>query len=187
MECLPDALLDRTVQGLNLAGTTLRDEIAQADRPTLLVFLRHFGCIFCKEMLKDVRDASRTIANYPRVVVFCQADLDEATTFFAKHWPDAHAVCDPAKSFYDGAGLTHGTFAQMFGPRVWACGIRAVSKGNAISMRVIGDPWTMPGTMAVDASGEVVWRHTFQHAGDHPDYKRVPELMRTSNQVSVSV
>jgi hypothetical protein len=188
MERLADALLDRAVQGLNLAGPTLRAEIAQSpDGPTLLVFLRHFGCIFCKEMLRDVRDASRAGVSYPRVIVFCQADLDEATAFFAKHWPEAHVVCDPSKAFYDGVGLTHGTFAQMFGPRVWACGVRAVSKGNMQSLRIIGDPWTMPGTLAVDASGAVVWQHTFQHAGDHPDYKRVPELMRAEASTTVSV
>ncbi len=37
---LPDPLLDRPVEGLNLAPGGLRDQL---DGPTLLVFLRHFG------------------------------------------------------------------------------------------------------------------------------------------------
>jgi hypothetical protein len=180
MDRLPEALLDRPAVGLNLVGTSLRAELVEARGPSLLVFLRHFGCIFCKEMLRDVREASRGIAGYPRVIVFCQAEIDEATAFFAKHWPDAHVICDPTKTFYDGTGLTHGTFAQLFGPSVWACGVRAVTKGNRPGLRVIGDPWTMPGTLAVDEAGTVVWQHTFQHAGDHPDYRRVPELIRAA-------
>ncbi len=40
MKNVPSELLDRPVTGLNLAPGTLRDQLS---RPTLLVFLRHFG------------------------------------------------------------------------------------------------------------------------------------------------
>ena len=38
---LRNELLDRPVQGRNLAGSTLAENLEP--RPTLLVFLRHFG------------------------------------------------------------------------------------------------------------------------------------------------
>lgn len=37
---LPDELLDAKVEGRNLFGATLRDQVRE---PTLVVFLRHFG------------------------------------------------------------------------------------------------------------------------------------------------
>ena len=42
MTTIPPALLNRPVQGLNLQPGTLADQLDD-QRPTLLVFLRHFG------------------------------------------------------------------------------------------------------------------------------------------------
>ena len=39
---VPVPMLDSVVDGLNLAPGTLRDQLT-TDKPTLLVFLRHFG------------------------------------------------------------------------------------------------------------------------------------------------
>lgn len=41
MKQIPQAILDRPVEGVNLQPGSLRDQLG--DRPTLLVFLRHFG------------------------------------------------------------------------------------------------------------------------------------------------
>ncbi len=38
---IPDAVLDAPLQGRHLSGATLREEMG--GKPTLLVFLRHFG------------------------------------------------------------------------------------------------------------------------------------------------
>ena len=43
---IPDALLDQPVNGPNLIPGTLRDQLGE--ELTLLVFLRHFGCVFCR-------------------------------------------------------------------------------------------------------------------------------------------
>lgn len=42
MHSIPDEILTRTVEGLNLRPGALRDQL-DLERPTLLVFLRHFG------------------------------------------------------------------------------------------------------------------------------------------------
>lgn len=41
MQKIPDSLLNTPVDGLNLSGATLGAQLS--GRPTLLVFLRHFG------------------------------------------------------------------------------------------------------------------------------------------------
>jgi hypothetical protein len=40
---LDPAMLDRPVSGFNLEPGNLRDQLGDPPRPTLLVFLRHFG------------------------------------------------------------------------------------------------------------------------------------------------
>lgn len=168
---VPDALLARPVTGLNLVPGTLADQLDPAG--TLLVFLRHFGCIFCREMISDLRKLTGEDATFPPVLAFFQGTVEQGREFFAPRWPEVRAVADAPKVFYEGMGLTWGSVRQMFGPRAWACGFRALSKGHFVGMKVIGDPWLLPGVFLV-RDRQVVWKHDFEHAGDHPDWKLVP-------------
>ncbi len=69
--------LDSPVTGLNLAGATLRDQL-NPDGQTLLVFLRHFGCLFCREMVADLRDLSRAMPGLPADCLFLSRHAREA-------------------------------------------------------------------------------------------------------------
>ena len=173
MTPLPAGVLNQTVVGLRLPqvepSPTLADVLG---KPTVLVFLRHFGCVFCREMIHDVKKVRSLDASYPPVVFFAQATIEQAEKFFDKHYPGATVVCDPGKRFYQAFDLRQGTAMQMFGPAVWTCGIRATLKGNTIGLPV-GDVWTMPGVMLASREG-IHWKHTFLHAGDHPDFAAIP-------------
>ena len=95
--------------------------------------------------------------------------------FFSRQDPDAVAIADPQGRLCRGFGLKRGTWGQMFGPEVWACGLHAGRKGHAIG-RPVGDPWQMPGFSLVE--GEmIVWSYEARHAGDHPDFDRIAELI----------
>lgn len=175
---LPPGILNQTIVGLRLPQTdptatqapTLANVLA---RPTLLVFLRHFGCVFCREMIHDLKRVRQRTPAYPPVVFFAQATIEEAEKFFARHDPAATVICDPGKRFYHAFDLKPGTAKQMFGPAVWTCGLRATLKGNTIGLPV-GDVWTMPGVFLVSAAG-IHWKHTFLHAGDHPNFAAIPQ------------
>ena len=56
MDRIPDRALSRVVSGVNLMPGSLADQLG--DGETLLVFLRYFGCIFCREMVADLRSAT---------------------------------------------------------------------------------------------------------------------------------
>lgn len=173
MRRLPAELLESPVQGLNLTGATLRDQL-NPNGQTLLVFLRHFGCIFCREMVADLRKISRATPDYPPILFFYQGTLEEGEAFMRKLWAQARAIADLPKRFYDSFGLERGTLGQMFGAQVWACGVRAASKGHFIG-RPVGDPWTMPGLFLVEQDA-ITWQHDFKHAGDHPDWRLIPKI-----------
>ena len=44
-----------------------------------------------------------------------------------------------------------------------------MKKGHGIG-KPVGDPWIMPGLFLTRADGQILWRHRFEHAGDHPDF-----------------
>ena len=87
-------------------------------------------------------------------------------------------MADAPKRFYAAFGIGQGGTREMFGPGVWLAGARAALKGNVVG-KAVGDPWTMPGLFLM--KGDVIlWRHASRHAGDHPDFAHIPDILRTS-------
>lgn len=78
------------------------------------------------------------------------------------------------RTFYDAFDIQRGGMKEMFGADVWACGVRAVTKGHFIG-KAKGDPWIMPGLFLVNGA-QILWQHDFKHAGDHPDFAAITDL-----------
>ena len=170
-ETIPDNVFTRQTTGLHLRPGTLADQI-DPHRPTLLVFLRHLGCPFCKEAIRDLRKLTEKDPSYPAVLFFSQSCADEALPFFERNWPQARVICDPDKEFYSAMQLRQGTFSQIWGLRVWTCSVRALAKGHVMT-KPIGDPWLMPGVFLVRGN-EILWSHQYEHQGDNPDWSKIP-------------
>ena len=186
-DVIDPALLDRPVAGSNLfepdddgGPASLRDQL-DPRRPSLLVFLRHLGCPFCREMVKDLRVAAeradavegghRGEKRYPRVLFFHTLGPRVGGRFFGRYWPAAPAVSDPGRHFYDALDIPRASAGQVFGPRTWPCLLRAGRKGHHLG-RIVGDLWTMPGLLLVSPAGRIVARHDFPHIGRRIDFDR---------------
>lgn len=170
MDEIPAAALDRIVTGANLMPGTLRDQLGE--EPTLLVFLRFFGCTFCRETVADIRAASEAADAYPPVIFFSQGSQTESRAFMRRYWPEARVVSDPELVFYEDFGVRRGSVLKMFGPGVFSAKRRANAKGHG-NGEADGDIWRMPGIFLVRGQ-EILWRHDFRHAADHPDFTTIP-------------
>lgn len=173
---LPEEILDEPVTGINLVPGSLRDQLAP--KGTLFVFLRFFGCIFCREMIADVRAAAEADAGFPKVIFFFQASTTEGRGFLRRYWPSVAAVSDPERRFYAAFGIDKGSFLQTLGPKVFRARRRALAKGHEQGPRG-DDIWRMPGVFLVKNEA-VVWAHEFGHAGEAPDFARIPEIAAAS-------
>lgn len=162
------------VDGLNLRGDNLGEHVG--DEPHLLVFLRHFGCVFCRELIEDLRRIAAERPDFPRTVFFTLSGPERTREFFAERWPEAAAVADPERVFYDRMGPGRGNLVQLFGPKVWAASRRATKKGHQLG-KPEGDVRQMPGMYLVRGSS-ILWEHDFEHAGDQPDLDRITEHLR---------
>jgi hypothetical protein len=169
---IPTSLLARPVAGLNLSPGTLNDQLGP--QPMLLVFLRHFGCIFCRETLADMRAFSERDPNFPKILFFFQGSTTEGRALLRRYWPEVGAVADPTALFYTGFGVERGGLIRNLGPSVLAAKSRAESKGHSNGERS-GDIWRMPGAFLV-SNRRVFWAHEYRHAADHPSYEEISEL-----------
>lgn len=175
---LPERLLDRPVRGVNLAPGTLRSQLG--DGVNLLVFLRHFGCIFCRETLTDMRAIAESDPRFPRPLFFFQGSVTEGRAFLRRYWPQLRAVADPSAEFYDGFGIERAGLMKALGPAVWSGQSRAKAKGHENGKRS-GDIWRMPGAFLTRGS-EVLWAHEYRHAADHPDYQVICDVAAASEE-----
>ena len=165
------------VSGVNLMPGTLADQIGESE--TLLVFLRHFGCMFCREMVSDIRSAKEANPKYPEVLFFFQGSPTEGRAFLRRYWPDVRAIADEDQSFYTDFGVDRGNLLQIFGPSAWLSSSRARSKGHAPGERS-GDIMRMPGLFLVRGA-EILWSHRFAHQADHPDFRTLPDEARRAS------
>jgi hypothetical protein len=169
---IPERLLESPVTGLNLAPGTLRGQLGSG--LNLIVFLRHFGCMFCRETLADMRSISESDLRFPNPLFFFQGSPTEGRAFLRRYWPQLRAVADPSAEFYSGFGIERGGLMKMFGPAVWPAKSRAESKGHRNGERS-GDIWRMPGVFLTRES-DILWVHEYQHAADHPDYEVICDV-----------
>lgn len=96
---IPDhALLTstRTAAGVSLAELAARG-------PLLVVFLRHFGCPLCREMVADVAARREALRTSGTDVVFVHMHPEaQAAEFFARYGAqDFQRVSDPDRTLYE--------------------------------------------------------------------------------------
>lgn len=149
-------------------GRTLAD-IAN-ERPTVVMLLRHTGCTFCREALALAAARQRDVADagYSMAVVGMSPHPDTLAQVASRHGlHDASFIADPDRVLYRALELQRGSFLELFGPRVWMGGLRALLRGHGVGM-LQGDGFQMPGAFVIH-HGHVVRSFRAAAASDQPD------------------
>ena len=145
-------------------------------QPVLLVFLRHFGCIFCREALSDISKRRAEIEEVGTKLVFVHMASNEiAQRYFQRYNLEGTPhIGDPECLFYTAFGLVKGSFTQLFGLSSWIRGFSAgVIKGHGVGPQ-LGDGFQMPGVFVIQ-DGEIKESFIHKLASDRPDYFKLVE------------
>ena len=151
-----------------------------ADRPTLVVLLRSFGCTFCHEAMSDVAALKRSINDAGANVAFIHgAGEDEAAPWFKKYGlDDVKAVSDPQLAHYRAFGLSRTRMQALVDPKVWTRGAMcALSHGFGSQTPEMMRQ--LPGVFVVQR-GRVLAEYRHSSPADRPDYLA---LIRSANLV----
>lgn len=100
--------------------------------------------------------------------------MPKSEEFFQERWPEARAIADPRRVLYKAFGVGTGKPLQLIGPGVFTSAARAMSKGH-LQGETVGDALVMPGLFVVQ-DHHITWEYPYKHAGDHPNWARLPEL-----------
>ncbi|TGM07220.1 AhpC/TSA family protein [Leptospira barantonii] len=170
MEFLPESFSTREATGIHLRNKTILPCLPP--RLSLLVFLRHSGCIFSREAISDLREISESCLSFPPILFFFPGTPNDCEKFFEGVWEDASVVADPNTEFYRDLKLDTADLVQLASPEVLIGTARATLKGHFYGIPG-RNPLQMPGVFLV-VQDRIVWEHRYRHIGDHPDWKNLP-------------
>lgn len=150
----------RTNTGESLAELSEKENV-------LLVFIRHFGCTFCRETVSEIAKLDANIKGKNLTPVFVHmSDPAFADEFFTRYYnhPVMH-ISDPARVIFRSLGLKRGTLMQLFGPKVVLRGFWAgFLKGHGLGA-FEGDYLQLGGYFVL-SKGQIVFEHKTQGAAD---------------------
>lgn len=150
-------------------GATLRDLASPG--PVLIVFLRHAGCTFCREMLADLKQQRDRVEQLgvEIALVHMSRPLDATRLAIRYGVEGVHLFSDPECELYEAFGLSRGNLSQLLGPTVWWRGVQAgLLRGHGLGS-VQGDGFRMPGAFLM-RDGEIVAACRSQTAADPIDF-----------------
>ena len=144
---------------------------ASRQQPQFLVFLRHFGCTFCREALSDLAaiDERLRTAGTRLVLVHMSTEAEARETIASYGLEGVTSISDPERVLYRAFALRRGSPSQLLGWSVWKRGWEAgVKQGHGIGW-LRGDAAQMPGAFVV-SRGHIVAQFIHETASDRPDY-----------------
>lgn len=142
------------------------------ERPVLLVFLRHFGCSFCRQAIDDVAKAHATIEERGAQVVFVHLGTPERAKPFFDYYqlPAIERVSDPEARLYHAPAfrLAHVSIFQLLRPEVWIAWLKGAIFTYRIGL-IKEDMAQMPGVFFLrDRKIANLFRH--RTIADRPNY-----------------
>ncbi len=140
----------------------------------LLIFLRHFGCVFCRKSLVDLSQKKDIFLQSSVIPVFVHmTDNETAEKYFTQYnLEESIHVSDPECAYYLAFGLVKGRFSQLFGLRNAIKGFEIASKGIYPTLTQVGDGTQMPGMFMI-RNGLVQESFIHKFAADQPDYNQL--------------
>jgi peroxiredoxin len=169
-----DPFPDLTLESLD-GSVRLSERWARA--PLVVAFMRHFGCVFCREHLILLGEAHEDIrAAGGDVVAVFQYSAESTDNFCQSRGVPFDCFGDPRRSGYRAAGLGRGPRKEYIGINVFRQRKRARSVGARVGIPR-GDVAQRPGTFVVDVNGFTAFAHYNRDSTDNPPTSAVLEAV----------
>jgi peroxiredoxin len=147
---------------LDPQGDTVRLGDVRGERAGLMVLMRHFGCIFCRQRLAQLVAQTEAYPNLDFAVwVIGNGTAVMANDFVQKHGVTRPVYTDPSRHIYEKLGMNR-NFGLNF--RTLKQSIVAFRQGHR-QTEIKGDPWQLGGVVVFNDCGEVIFSVADSEAG----------------------
>ena len=164
------------------SGETLAE--ASESRELVLVFLRHFGCTFTRQILRGLELLQEAAHRHGAdLVLVHMLPNGEETRYLAGHRETA-CIADPNRDLYRAFGLKRGGVRELLGLHVWRMGLVSIFKGCGVG-HLAGDGRQMPGVFLFH-HGAIVVAQRAKTAADMPDLPSLFDALETARTKPLS-
>jgi peroxiredoxin len=173
-----------------IADVVLRDDSGSevrlgdlwAERPVALVFLRHFGCIFCREHAAELNEHLDELEQAGGSVAAVGLGRPEhAADFRRLSGIGFPLLVSEDTSVHERMGLGRGNWLRVLGPQNTPGALRAALKGHR-TKRTGADMSQLGGTFVIDPGGRVVFAHRARKASDEAAVPEIVAALREAHQ-----
>jgi len=148
-------------------------------KPTLLIFLRSFGCTFCREALADVASAKQAIKEAGANIAFVHSESAvDADRWFEKYGlHDVVRISDPTLAHYRAFGLGRTKAASLVDPLVWVRGA-SCALSHGFGVQTVEMMRRAPGVFLVQGD-RILSEFRHRSPADRPDYVAIIRSAQT--------
>jgi len=151
------------------------------EKPTLVVFLRHFNCIYCRESLSELGRLRQQIeengASIAVVHMGNESDAEYLLSLF--RLSDIERFSDPERRLYQAFGLQRTSLGKLIRPDSWLGMLRAGIKSRFLPGKklegIVGDVLQMPGVFLLH-KGRILGDFRPERADERPEYLELAAL-----------
>lgn len=111
-----------------------------------------------------------------QIFLVSMGTLEEAETFRRQFEVPFPVVCDPEKALYKAYGLKGRTVSQIFSPKLFLKGLKAVGQGYLPGLS-LGDPFQLPGAFIIDVRGQIRFRYYSRDPSDYPSVEMILDAL----------
>ena len=174
---------------LRLDGVDGRVELRERWRrgPLVVMFMRHFGCAFCREhLIRMGRAAKEFDAAGAEVIAVFQYSAEATRDFCASRKVPFECLGDPLREAYGEVSLGRAKRKQVLSLKIARRHLTAFRQGASFGGPKGGDMMQLPGTFVIDREGRVVFAHYAESSGDNPPVSTVLAAVRSQGVSTAS-
>lgn len=152
------------------SGKQLKD--LADDKPVILIFLRHFGCQFCKHTLHQLQGLQSDIKYSGKDLILVHMSEAKTAETILKDFglEGVEHICDTDRTLYRYFGLGRGFLHQLFGWNDLYGSLKIFRKFGYRLQLGYGDVFQMPGIF-VYHKGRIKQKFVYSHISDKPDFE----------------
>jgi peroxiredoxin len=149
--------------------------------PLVVMFMRHFGCAFCREHLIKMGRAQKDFeASGAEIVAIFQYSAEATRDFCASRKVQFDCLGDPLREAYAEVEVGRGGRDQVLGRKIARKYLKTIVRSRVVGSIDKGDDMLqLPGTFVVGKDGRVVFAHYAVSSADNPPVADVLAAVRS--------